>query len=74
MKWKGDDDDVPVGTVGRVTSIHADGDVEVAFPKRAQVKALRRRLSFVGTRRIFNPTLLNLAFSLKSTHLPSSSF
>lgn len=43
VKWKGDDDDVPVGTVGRVTSIHADGDVEVAFPKRAQEEPAKKR-------------------------------
>ena len=32
VRWKGADEDIPAGTVGRALCVHDDGDVEVLFP------------------------------------------
>jgi len=34
VTWKGSDDDVPPGTLGKVEAIYEDGDVEVSFPSQ----------------------------------------
>jgi hypothetical protein len=31
VTWKGEDSDLPLGTTGRVSRVHANGEVEVAF-------------------------------------------
>jgi Ca2+-binding EF-hand superfamily protein len=38
VTWKGSDEDVPVGTVGTVSMVHDDGDVEVEFGKNKDPK------------------------------------
>ncbi len=32
VQWRGFDDDIPIGTFGRVTKVFGDGDVEAEFP------------------------------------------
>ena len=43
MTWKGEDSDLPLGTIGTVSRIHGNGEVEVAFSPHswAEDKKLR---------------------------------